>query len=164
MSADERLVKTSDEDLAGTDRGPTGDDVRGHHEEAIVAQGATATNPPASAAEAASVRDRNRPAGDRSAAPRREERKDRALFDQSETERLRSRWNDIQGRFVDEPREAVAAADALVADVMKRLSEMFANERAGLERQWDRGDKVTTEDLRLALQRYHTFFDRLLAV
>ena len=164
MSADERIVKTSDEHAARTDLERAGDDVRGHREEPIVGQEAIATNPPPPGAGAASGGDRNRSAGDRSAAPRREEREDRALFDKAETERLRSRWNEVQGRFVDEPRQAVAAADALVADAMKRISEMFANERAGLERQWDRGDQVTTEDLRLALQRYHVFFDRLLAV
>ena len=53
---------------------------------------------------------------------------------------------------------------ALVADVMKRLAESFASERGTLEKQWDRGDNVTTEDLRVALQRYRTFFDRLLSV
>ena len=47
---------------------------------------------------------------------------------------------------------------------MKRLAETFANERANLEHQWDRGDSVTTEDLRLALQRYRSFFDRLLSI
>jgi len=47
---------------------------------------------------------------------------------------------------------------------MKRLAEMFAAERARLEGQWDRGDKVSTEDLRLALQRYSSFFGRILSV
>jgi len=55
-------------------------------------------------------------------------------------------------------------ADTLVADVMKRLAESFARERDTLDRQWDHGDNVTTEDLRLALQRYRSFFDRLLSV
>jgi hypothetical protein len=64
----------------------------------------------------------------------------------------------------DEPRQAVKDADRLAMDVTKRLTDMFAKERTGAERQWDRGDNVTTEDLRVALQRYHTFFDRLLAV
>jgi len=63
---------------------------------------------------------------------------------------------------VDEPRRAVQQADSLVAEVMKRLAESFAKERGALESQWDRGDNVTTEDLRLALQRYRSFFDRLL--
>jgi hypothetical protein len=63
---------------------------------------------------------------------------------------------------VDEPRQTVAEADKLVASVMQRLAEGFANERSGLEKQWDRGDNVSTEDLRVALQRYRSFFDRLL--
>jgi hypothetical protein len=63
---------------------------------------------------------------------------------------------------VDEPRQTVAEADKLVASVMQRLTEGFANERSGLEKQWDHGDNVSTEDLRVALQRYRSFFDRLL--
>jgi hypothetical protein len=86
------------------------------------------------------------------------------LFPEQDAADLRVRWSDVQAGFVDEPRQAVERADALVADVMKRLAETFANERASLERQWDRGDNVTTEDLRVALQRYRSFFDRLLAV
>ena len=66
--------------------------------------------------------------------------------------------------FVDEPRQAVQQADSLVAGAMKRLAEMFAAERAKLEGQWDRGDDVSTEDLRLALRRYRSFFGRLLSV
>jgi hypothetical protein len=77
---------------------------------------------------------------------------------------LRSRWTDIQAGFVDKPRESVEQADALVAGVMKRLAETFANERSKLEGQWSRGDDVSTEDLRVALQHYRSFFDRLLSL
>ena len=77
---------------------------------------------------------------------------------------LRSQWTDIQAGFVDEPRRAVERADGLVADAIKRLAETFSNERAQLEGQWDRGGDVSTEDLRLALQRYRSFFSRLLSV
>lgn len=86
------------------------------------------------------------------------------LFPNEELQGLRTRWTDIQTGFVDEPRKAVEQADGLVASAMKRLAEVFAEERAGLEKQWDRGDSVSTEDLRVALQRYRTFFDRLLSV
>ena len=55
-------------------------------------------------------------------------------------------------------------ADGLVASAMKRLAEVFAQERSGLEQQWDQGDRVSTEDLRVALQRYRTFFHRLLSL
>jgi hypothetical protein len=86
------------------------------------------------------------------------------LFPENELEDLRIRWKEIQTGFVDEPRKAVEQADGLVASAMKRLAEVFAQERSGLEQQWDRGDNVSTEDLRVALQRYRTFFDRLLSV
>lgn len=86
------------------------------------------------------------------------------LFAGDEAERFQQRWVGIQTAFVDEPRRAVQDADALVAEIMKRLAEVFARERTTLEQQWDRGDNVTTEDLRVALQRYRSFFGRLLAV
>jgi hypothetical protein len=79
------------------------------------------------------------------------------------TSDVRSRWEQIQGSFVDEPRRAVEEADTLVAELMQRLADSFAQERQGLEGQWDRGDEVSTEDLRIALQRYRSFFDRLLS-
>ena len=86
------------------------------------------------------------------------------LFPNNELEGLRSRWKEIQTNFVDEPRKAVEQADSLVASAMKRLAEVFAEERSNLEKQWDRGDQVSTEDLRVAFQRYRSFFDRLLSV
>jgi hypothetical protein len=86
------------------------------------------------------------------------------LFAGDEAERFRQRWSAIQTAFVDEPRRAVQDADTLVAETMKRLADVFARERTALEQQWDRGDNVTTEDLRVALQRYRSFFGRLLAV
>jgi|SRR5689334_10931806 hypothetical protein len=94
------------------------------------------------------------------------ERRDEAatLFPHEEMDHLRSRWSEIQTGFVDEPRKAVEQADVLVASAMKRLAEVFADERSRLEQHWDRGDNVSTEDLRVALQRYRTFFHRLLSV
>jgi hypothetical protein len=86
------------------------------------------------------------------------------LFPAQEVDQLRERWNDVQAGFVDEPRRAVEQADSLVASAMKRLAETFAEERTRLEGQWDRGDDVSTEDLRLALQRYRSFFARLLSL
>jgi hypothetical protein len=70
----------------------------------------------------------------------------------------------VQTSFVDEPRRAVERADELVAEVIKRLADSFAQERSRLEGQWGRGDNVSTEDLRVALQRYRAFFDRLLNI
>ena len=86
------------------------------------------------------------------------------LFSAEEAKDFRAQWDAIQVSFVDEPRKAVEQADGLVAAAMKRLAEMFAAERARLEGQWDRGDDVSTEDLRLALQRYRSFFGRILSV
>jgi hypothetical protein len=86
------------------------------------------------------------------------------LFSAEEAKDFRGRWDAIQASFVDEPRQVVKQADSLVAVAMKRLAEMFAAERARLEGQWDRGDNVSTEDLRLALQRYRSFFGRILSV
>ena len=86
------------------------------------------------------------------------------LFAKDESEDLRRRWTDIQAAFVDEPRQSVENADSLVASAIKRLAEMFARERSSLEQQWAQGGDVSTEDLRVALQRYRSFFDRLLSV
>lgn len=86
------------------------------------------------------------------------------LFSAQEAQELRSRWNTIQTWFVDEPRKSVEQADELVATTVKRVAEIFAEERSKLEGQWDRGDRISTEDLRLGLQRYRSFFARLLSV
>ena len=86
------------------------------------------------------------------------------LLEEEATVEVRGRWEKIQGGFVDEPRRAVEEADTLVAELMQRLADSFAEERKGLEGQWDRGDEVSTEELRIALQRYRSFFDRLLSV
>ena len=86
------------------------------------------------------------------------------LFAQNDTQDFRSRWEQIQIGFVDEPRTAVVKADELVANAIKRLAEVFASERQKLETEWDKTDNVSTEDLRVALRRYRSFFDRLLSV
>jgi hypothetical protein len=77
---------------------------------------------------------------------------------------FRSRWDDVQRSFVDDPRQAVREADELVAQVMKSLAETFSNERAKLEAQVDQTDKASTENLRIALRRYRSFFERLLSL
>ena len=84
-----------------------------------------------------------------------------ALLSREESEHFRTRWNEIQGKFVDEPRAAVQQADALVAEVIEQITHMFTNERTSLEGQWTQGNDVSTEDLRMALQRYRAFFNRL---
>ena len=85
------------------------------------------------------------------------------LLEDNELQNLLVQWKDIQAEFVDEPRKAVQAADALVAELMQRLAQMFASERAQLESRWSGGEDVSTEDLRRGLRRYRSFFERLLA-
>jgi len=85
------------------------------------------------------------------------------LLPADQGERFTGRWQEIQAGFVDEPRQSVERADALVADLMQRLAASFSEERERLEGQWDRRDEVSTEDLRVALTRYRAFFDRLLS-
>ena len=92
-----------------------------------------------------------------------EEPQDGPLLDGGESQRFTGRWEAIQIGFVDEPRRSVEEADALVAELMQQLAGTFAAERRSLEGQWDRGDGVSTEELRMALRRYRSFFSRLLA-
>ena len=83
------------------------------------------------------------------------------LLNREDSEHLRTRWNEIQGKFVDEPRSAVQQADALVSEVVEKITQMFASEHGSLEGQWNQGVDVSTEDLRKALQHYRSFFNRL---
>ena len=86
------------------------------------------------------------------------------LFRDEEGRGFHTRWDGIQTGFVDEPRAAVEQADALVGEMLKRLTDEFTAERTRLEEQWSRGDNVSTEDLRIALKRYRSFFERLLSI
>lgn len=86
------------------------------------------------------------------------------LFAAGPAESFRSRWLDIQTSFVDEPGRAVEQADRLVAEVMQQLAKTFADERSKLEPQLVQGEDISTEDLRMALRRYRSFFDRLLSI
>ena len=86
------------------------------------------------------------------------------LFAEERSNELRERWRSLQARFVDEPRETVSEADSLVAELLQELARGFSDARSSLEAQWSAGDDVSTEDLRLSLQRYRSFFERLLAV
>lgn len=85
------------------------------------------------------------------------------LLEADELQTVISRWREIQAEFVDEPRRAVQDADALVSDLMDRLARTFAGERDRLESRWGNAEDVSTEDLRQGLQRYRSFFERLLA-
>jgi hypothetical protein len=84
------------------------------------------------------------------------------LFPSGEAARYREQWREVQGEFVDQPRDAVQQADRLVADLMKHLASQFSETRAELERRWDGQEDVSTEELRIALTQYRSFFERLL--
>jgi hypothetical protein len=86
------------------------------------------------------------------------------LMKTEDEENFRSRWNGIQTGFVDEPRRAVEQADELVAELMQHLARSFSDQRTNLETQWQRSEQVSTEELRGALRRYRSFFDRLLSI
>ena len=86
-----------------------------------------------------------------------------ALFEDSEAEQFRTQWLEIQSRFVDDPSISVKEADDLVANVIKNITRSFADKRISLESQWKSGD-VSTEELRVAMKRYRSFFNRLLTL
>ncbi|MCJ1676436.1 hypothetical protein MTF65_03535 [Streptomyces sp. APSN-46.1] len=100
------------------------------------------------------------PAAEETAAVPQEEAE--ALLPEQEAEEYRKTWGEIQARFVDDPRGAVRDADRLVAEVMQTLAGTFSEHKRELESQWQEGEQVATEDLRLALQRYRSFFGQLL--
>jgi len=86
------------------------------------------------------------------------------LFEEDAARKFRSRWLAIQSKFVDDPSDSVKQADDLVADVIKNVTMNFANRRVSLEKQWNGGENTSTEDLRIALKQYRSFFDRLLTL
>jgi hypothetical protein len=86
------------------------------------------------------------------------------LLEENEAEKYRSHWLDIQTEFVDNPRNSVEKADELVVRVINSITENFASERTSLEDQWNRGKEASTEDLRIAMKRYRSFFNRLLTL
>lgn len=96
--------------------------------------------------------------------PERAERDQTPLFNGELSRDFRAQWNNIQTGFVDEPRASVERADELVAQLMQRLTQSFSEQRSELEKQWDASEQISTEELRLALQRYRSFFERLLSI
>ena len=86
------------------------------------------------------------------------------LLPKRQLEELRSQWTTVQTGFVDQPRKAVEDADKLVNDAINHIEEALFAHRANLERHWKHNDQVSTEDLRVSLQRYREFFDRLVAI
>jgi hypothetical protein len=148
----ERRDDPRDGEAAGVAREPveTGDRVPEPAAEPAEEPGWDAAPTEERAAAAPSVQ----PASDAGAGP---------LLASGDAEGFRAHWTDVQNGFVDSPRKAVEEADSLVAELMQHLARTFADERSQLERQWDRGDEVSTDDLRTAFQRYRSFFERLLS-
>jgi hypothetical protein len=97
-------------------------------------------------------------------AGRSQESAEKELFGENDLSGFRSRWDDVQSGFVDDPKECVHKADGLVSEVVEQLTTGFSEARSRLEAQWARGEEASTEDLRLALKRYREFFQRLLSV
>jgi hypothetical protein len=112
----------------------------------------------------AAAADAQRPVDEAEMSPAQADDDERApLLPGDEAERFRRRWEDLQTGFVDQPRQTVDEANKLVGALMQQLTEGFSEERSSLESQWDSGDDVSTEDLRVALTRYRSFFNRLLS-
>jgi hypothetical protein len=86
-----------------------------------------------------------------------------ALFNAEVAQGFKTRWDATQIGFVDDPRRAVQQADELVAEVMQSLAQRFADERTQLEAQM-KSESASTESLRVALQRYRSFLQRLLSL
>lgn len=95
---------------------------------------------------------------------RRENDAEAGLFAHDELAGLRARWDAVQASFVDDPKDCVQKADSLVSDLVQQLTTGFGQARSRLEEQWSRGEQASTEDLRVALKRYRSFFERLLSV
>ena len=83
------------------------------------------------------------------------------LIDEEKVTGFRDRWQNVQTGFVDDPKQAVQQADELVAAVISALATTFAEHKGELEAQWQQGEPAT-EELRIALRRYRSFFDQLL--
>jgi hypothetical protein len=142
--------RLSDQDAHQPQDGPSTEQIARAGEAPAEPGGATG---PAQTTEQALARSRQGSEGDRT-----------PLLEPHDLERIVDRWREIQASFVDEPAKAVKDADTLVAELMQQLARMFASQREQLEATWSAGDSVSTEDLRQGLQRYRSFFERLLAV
>ena len=95
--------------------------------------------------------------------PSEEPARDLPLLEDGEAEVFLRRWSEVQARFVDDPQAAVRDGDSLVAELLQALAARFADHKDGLEQSWRSGGEADTEQLRLALQSYRSFFHRLLS-
>ncbi|RFC71058.1 hypothetical protein [Streptomyces sp. AcE210] len=162
MQSDGRSDRSSG--LSTEDLAQTPDRTDGSLDEAVQARGEAPAFPgestPVASAEHSETAERSEDEKTETDAPAGEEVTQ--LLSAEDEEGFRSRWQEIQSKFVDDPRDAVHSADALVADVMQTLATTFADRKQELEEQWSRGGRADTEDLRMALRHYRSFFNRLL--
>ncbi|HEY4669963.1 MAG TPA: hypothetical protein VIH05_09335 [Tepidiformaceae bacterium] len=86
-----------------------------------------------------------------------------AVLEADDCRELLDRWHETELGFVEDPRRAVEACDALVTEAMDRVAASFQADRLLLERKWSQGEP-STEDLRATIQRYRALFQRMLAV
>ncbi|MBV8340089.1 MAG: hypothetical protein JO343_09090 [Candidatus Eremiobacteraeota bacterium] len=117
---------------------------------------ADASDTPTRSGSERTANDNDRPSAERPASAE-------SLVEPNRARDYRTRWTSIQAVFVDQPKDAVEKADALVEEVVHDLTDAFGRERSDLEQQWSSGEQVSTEQLRVALQRYRTFFEQLLS-
>ncbi|MFG2626460.1 hypothetical protein [Streptomyces sp. NPDC048473] len=153
----QREDRGTDDHGGATRQGLSTEDLAGPREGAEAGRGSES---PASGNEAASA---GPAAGTPQPSAPEQAKENEPLLGPEEAEEFHTRWKAIQTAFVDDPQDAVRSADALVAEVMQSLAGSFASRKEGLESQWGRGEEVLTEDLRIALQRYRSFFNRLLS-
>jgi hypothetical protein len=83
------------------------------------------------------------------------------VFPEAVTADFRSRWDEVQRGFVDDPNQAVKAGDELVTQVIQSLAESFDAQRRQSDGHIDAA-RDSTENLRVALRRYRSLFERLL--
>ena len=95
--------------------------------------------------------------------PQEQPARDLPLLEQGQADDFLRRWSEVQSRFVDDPQAAVRDGDSLVAELLQALAARFAAHKDGLEQSWHGGGEADTEQLRLALQSYRSFFQRLLS-
>jgi hypothetical protein len=166
VSADQRSTAATDPGPAAADPGRAATDPGRHAQAQGSIAGQTEPANPHSPPAPESATNASESSGDLGSAPQvgTESSKETTLFADAELEELRTRWDDVQAGFVDDPKDCVQKADGLVSDVVEQLTSGFTEARSRLEQQWSRGEEASTEDLRVALKRYREFFDRLLAV
>ncbi|GAA3426238.1 hypothetical protein GCM10018953_34210 [Streptosporangium nondiastaticum] len=74
---------------------------------------------------------------------------------------IRRRWQEVQVGFVDDPRDSVTRADALLEELVGSLRTALERRTASLRQRWD-GDEHDTERLRTALRDYRATLEQLL--